>query len=332
MRKFSLVGRRQLSFAADAPMPEPADDEVLVEVKACTVCGRSDLAYYHYYDLREHCAQGCFGHEIAGVIVEVGRGVRAYRPGERVFIRTPRTTGYAEFAAAREIALGRLPESVPFEQGAILQLLPLAVHATRGVALGDRVLIVGQGPVGLMALQIARLRGAARVVVADLDPWRLAAARRLGADETIVVQAGAEPKLDEAVGGIDVAIDAVGTPRTLNSCVDVVRQNGLVVMLGTHHIDTHVTFDLIQWERKGLRVHTSAEPTDEVRRQAMRQAERLVQAGKIEVASLLTHRMRLEELPIAIEHLSQSAVLKPDDAVPLSVGPPPRTLKVAICT
>lgn len=331
MRQFKLVARQKLEFRSDAEIPEPGDDEVIVQVAACTICGRSDLTYYHYLGRRDHCAKGCFGHEIAGKVVDVGRHVSARWVGQRVFIRTPRTTGYAEYAAAREIALGSLPAAIPFEQGAILQLLPLAINATRGVSLGDRVVIIGQGPVGLMALQVARIRGASRIVVADLDKWRLKRSAELGADETIHVSADDLTSLGDAVADVDVAIDAVGTPTTANACVDLVRHHGLVVFLGTHHIDTRVTFDLVQWEHKGLRVHSSAEATDEERRAAMRQAQRLVDAGRIRLPQMLTHVMPLEDLPKAIELLSRSSILKPEGTPLQAYGPPPETLKIAIC-
>jgi L-iditol 2-dehydrogenase len=331
MRQFKLVGRRELEFHLDARIPEPAEDEVLVQVGACTICGRSDLTYYHYLGQRDHCAKGCFGHEIAGTVVEVGRHVSARWVDQRVFIRAPRTTGYAEYAAAREIALGVLPAEVPFEQGAILQLLPLAINATRGVRLGDRVLIIGQGPVGLMALQVARIRGASRIVVADLDSWRLKRAAALGADDTIHVSAQEMTALKDAIVDIDVAIDAVGTPVTVNACIDLVCHHGLVVLLGTHHVDTHVTFDLVNWEHKGLRVHSSAEATDEERRAAMRQAQRLVDAGRIRLPEMLTHVMPLEDLPKAIENLSRSPILQPEGMQSPFSGPPTETLKVAIC-
>jgi L-iditol 2-dehydrogenase len=331
MRQFKLVARRELEFHSDARIPEPAEDEVLVQVKACTICGRSDLTYYHYLGQRDHCAKGCFGHEIAGMVVDVGRHVSARWIGQRVFVRTPRTTGYAEYAAAREIALGSLPAQIPFEQGAILQLLPLAVNATRGIKLGDRVTIIGQGPVGLMALQVARIRGASRIVVADLDSWRLKCSAALGADETIHVRAQEMTSLNDAVSDIDVAIDAVGTPTTVNTCIKLVRHHGLVVLLGTHHIDTHVTFDLVQWEHKGLRIHSSAEATDEERRAAMLQAQRLVDAGRIRLPEMLTHVMPLEDLPKAIEIVSQNSILEPEGTRSLFSGPPPETLKVAIC-
>jgi L-iditol 2-dehydrogenase len=355
LRRYELVDRRRVELRTGIAVPRPGPGEVLVRVGACTLCGRSDLVYYHWLGLRAHCAQGCFGHEIAGTVEEVGPGVRRVAPGDRVFVRTPLSSGYADFALARELAVGHLPEDIPFEQGAILQLLPLAVHATRGVGLGDRVLIVGQGPVGLMALQLAKLRGAAAVTVVDLDPWRLERAAQLGADRTLAAPPGAtERELAEllaaggpgvrgssggssgpggsvAGGGFDVAIEAVGTPATARGCVDAVRVNGLVVFLGTHHVDTSVSFDMVQWEKKGLRVHTAAEATDEARAAAMAVAERLAAHGRIRLAELHTHTYPLTELPRALEQLSQSPLLHPADAPGPYAGPPPRTLKIAVC-
>lgn len=333
MRRYELVGRREVRLRTDVPVPEPGPGQVLVRVGANTLCNRSDLAYYHWWGLREHCATGCFGHEIAGTVHRVGAGVDDLAPGERVFVRTPLTSGLADYALARRVAIGRLPDDVPFDRGAVLQLLPLAVHATRGVGLGDRVLIVGQGPVGLMALQVAKLRGAVPVVVADLDPWRLRRSTRLGADRTVVVDgtgASLRERCTAAGGPFDVAIEAVGTPITANACVDLVRPNGLVVFLGTHHVDTRVTVDLVTWERKGLRVHTAAEATDVERAAAMAVAERLVAADRIDTAELLTRTVGLEELPEALEQLSANRTLAPEGAEE-HAGPPPRVLKIAVC-
>lgn len=332
MRRYELAGRREIRLVADVPVPEPAPGQVLVRVRACTVCNRSDLAYFHYHGLREHCATGCFGHEISGVVERVGTGVTRVRPGDRVFVRTPLTTGYAEFALAREVSVGHLPDHIDFAHGAILQLLPLAVHATRGVALGDRVAIIGQGPVGLMALQMTRMRGAARITVADLDPWRLERSAALGADA--VHHVDGEAKSLAALGAdFDVAIDAVGSPTTLNACVGLVRQNGLVVMLGTHHVDTHVTVDLVAWERKGLRVHSSAEATDVARAEALAVAERIAaeRTERLHLDRLLTRTLTLEELPVAMDVLSHSRVLHPDGMPAPERGTPSQTLKIAVC-
>jgi 2-desacetyl-2-hydroxyethyl bacteriochlorophyllide A dehydrogenase len=329
MLQYKLVGQRDLVLDSDAEKPVPGAGEVLVQVGANSICNRSDLAYFHYYGLRDHCATGCFGHEIAGRVEAVGPGVRTIRPGQRVFVRTPLTSGFAEYALAREIAVGHLPDDVRYQHGSILQLLPLAVHATRGIALGDRVAIIGQGPVGLMALQVAALRGASEIVVFDLDEWRLERSAGLGAHRCVRTRPGGDPAagLDNE---FDVAVEAVGTPATANACVRLVRQNGLVVFLGTHHVDTHVTFDLVEWEKKGVRVHTAAEPTDLARVDAMRTAQRLVDHGRIRLSELLTHTMALTELPAAIALLSASRTLAPEGEE-IHPGPPREVLKIAIC-
>ncbi len=328
MRRWDLVGRQQIEFRNDLPPPEATGDNVLVKVKACTICGRSDLVYYHYLHLRDHCESGCFGHEIAGVVEAIGSRVTRVQPGQRVFLRTPLTTGYADYALAREIAVGHLPPQIPFEQGAILQLLPLCVYATRGVQLGDRVLIVGQGPVGLMALQTARLRGAAFIATTDLDLWRRQRSMALGADQSIPAELSGNLA---DLGPFDVAIEAVGTPATARFCVDSVRQNGTVVFLGTHHVDTKVTFDLVQWEKKGLRVQMAAEPTDAARVATLETAQSLIDNQRIQLEPLLTETIPLPELPAAIERLSRSPLLyAAGEPCPYEV-PPERTLKLAIC-
>jgi threonine dehydrogenase-like Zn-dependent dehydrogenase len=328
MRRYELIGRKTLRLAQDVPVPRPSPSQVLVKVGAATICNRSDLVYYHYLGERDHCAVGVFGHEVSGTVVAVGDSVTRTAPGRRVFLRTPLTGGFADYALAREVAVGALPDAVSFEAGAVLQLLPLAVHATRGVRLGDRVAILGQGPVGLMALQVAALRGASEIVVADLDRWRLDRAATLGADRTVAVDPAAHGAYDELGGEFDVAVDAVGTPATANACVSLVRHNGLVVFLGTHHVDTKVTFDLIAWEKKGLRLHTAAEATDAERVAAMTAAERLIR--RVETAALVSDVYPLDQLPAAIARLSSSSVLVPAGQPSPFPGPPPRTLKLAI--
>ena len=332
MRGFQLIDRRQLIYREDIPKPVAKENNIVVKVKGCTICGRSDLVYYHYLGLRDHCSQGVFGHEISGIVEEVGPLVSRCSPGDRVFIRAPLQTGYAEYSLAREVCVGHLPESIPFEQGSILQLLPLAVHATRGVSLGDNVLIVGQGPVGLMALQVARLRGASSITVLDLDAWRLEVSKLLQADRTITVtRETLREQLADMSGSFDVAIDAVGTPLVVNTCAQILRQQGLLVMLGSHHIDTHVVVDLVLWEKKGLRIHTSAEPTDAARRECMRVAQSLVDNQRIQLKPLLTHIYPLNELPTAIEKLSHNSVLYAEKEDAPVEGPPFQTLKVSIC-
>src|SRR5262245_65789526 len=135
MRRYELVARRTIVLNPAAPVPEPEPEQVLVHVAACTICNRSDLVYFHYFGEFEDATTGCFGHEIAGRVAAVGAGVTRVEPVQRVFVRPPLSSGFADYALAREVCVGRLPDDVPLEQASILQLLPLAIHATRGVRL-----------------------------------------------------------------------------------------------------------------------------------------------------------------------------------------------------
>jgi threonine dehydrogenase-like Zn-dependent dehydrogenase len=328
MRRYELVGRRLVRLVEDAPIPLPGPLDVQIAVRSCTVCNRSDLIYYHYLGLREHCSTGIFGHEVAGIVTAVGPGVICTSVGQRVFLRTPLTSGFADYVTAREVCVGQLPAAMPFEQGSILQLLPLAVHATRGVTLGDRVLIVGQGPVGLMTLQVVRLRGVVSVEVADLDDWRLEVSTRLGADRVSRGTDAVEPSRDLR-GPFDVAIDAVGTAATAHACMALVRPGGLVVLLGTHHVDTQVSVDLVDWERRGLRLLLPAVTDYFVRRWSMSVAHRFAHAGRIQVAPLLTQTYPLNRLQEALDRLGDSSLLLPQGQARRD-GPPREVLKIAI--
>jgi L-iditol 2-dehydrogenase len=330
MQQMLLADTEKLAFITDAPIPQIGFDDVLIRVGACSVCNRSDLIYYTYLNIFEHCSARGFGHEVAGTIEAVGAGVTDWVPGDRVFARSLLSSGYAEFAAAKASRLGRLPDHIHFDVGASLQLAPLVANATRKIGLGDRVFIAGQGPVGLFATQFARLRGASAIIVSDLDPWRLEIAGQLGATETRVATVGGEAvaRLDDA---IDVFIDAVGRPSTVALGVASVRAGGTIMLLGTHHVEHVIPVDMIALERKAADLISSRERTIDEERNALRTVERLVAADRLMLRPLLTHRFALPQLQEAIDILALSSLLSPESPVSNASMPPPNTLKIAIC-
>lgn len=334
MRRWSIEKSGKIIFDKNYPEPEPGRDQLLIKVKACTVCGRSDLIYYYYYNQLDHCREGIFGHEISGIVTKCGESVRKFKVGDRVFVRTIASTGYADYAIADETASGHLPDDISFEQGAALQLLPLAVHSTRGVNLGDKVLIIGQGPVGLMTLQAVKLRGASYILAVDLDSWRLSVSTQLGATATLQGDAGnlIAEIMNVMPEGFDVAIDAVGIAKSVNICTQSLRKNGLLVLIGTHHVDAVVPIDMIQWEKKRLQIHTAAESNDAARSEAIRVSEHLIRYGKIKLEELISHTYSLEDLPFAIEKLSDNVLLQKNSVAPRPTAEltPRETLKIAI--
>jgi len=144
MRSWQLIGKESIRIE-ELPIPEPGVREVLVRVQACGICSHSDLCYFLYCGERPGCSpRKPFGHEMSGYIQKVGAGVRRWAAGDRVFARTvQKTSGLSEFCIVAEKHLGKLPERFTYIQGAALQQLPIAVHATRMCGPGDTVAILG---------------------------------------------------------------------------------------------------------------------------------------------------------------------------------------------
>jgi threonine dehydrogenase-like Zn-dependent dehydrogenase len=332
MRAWQLVGEKQIELQ-ELPQPVPGPGEVLVKVMACSICSRTDLVYYTYCGIKPHCHPGHFGHEVSGIIAEIGPGVTGHEVGERVFLRGPGAPGgLSEYCLTVPLSIGRLPDHMSFIEGAPAQQVPIAVSATRTLQLGDNIAIFGAGSAGLQILQVARLRGAARVVMADLYEPRLEIAKQLGADVCLRAD---EVDVVAAIrelfpGGPDICYDAVGIPSVVQQCVDAVRNEGVVCIFGTHHVEERVTFNLVQWEYKAITAHMANEGSTHTRQEAMRMSERLLANRLIETRPYITHLFPMAELPRAIELLSVSPILYPEGD-PRGQGMPAKeALKVVV--
>jgi L-iditol 2-dehydrogenase len=249
----------------DVPVVEPSDDEVLVEVRACGICG-SDV---HGMDgsTGRRRPPLVMGHEATGVIAKLGAGVSGWAEGERITFDSTVSCGrcqfclqdqvnlcddrrvlgvsceeyrrdgaFAEYIAVPARILFRLPDGVSFERAAMLEPLSVAVHAVRrtGVLPGDIAVVVGTGMVGLLVVQALRAHGCERVIGVDIDPGRLALAEQFGA-ETICGDAEAvAPAVFERTGGVgaDLAIEVVGMSASIQTAIASVRKGGRVGLVG----------------------------------------------------------------------------------------------------
>jgi D-arabinose 1-dehydrogenase-like Zn-dependent alcohol dehydrogenase len=266
MRASVLCAIGQPLAMRDMPIPEPGPGEVLVQTKACGICG-TDL----------HMVEGwgytpalpfIMGHEPAGIVADVGAGVQQFKPGERVvpnifyscgvclYCRTNRETqctnlggilgvlnhhgGYGEYFTIPERQLFRLPDTVGFEEGSVVaDAVVTANHAVkRGrVAQGETVLVISTGGCASAAIQIAKAYGA-RVITAVLNDAKAARARELGADDVVNMSELGKADLGSAVkdltGGLGVqcVIDAVGSEQTLRDSVNALCRGGRLVILG----------------------------------------------------------------------------------------------------
>lgn len=242
----------------DIERPTPGLGEALVRVRSCGICG-SDLHFYHG-GLPPPAV--CPGHEISGEVADVGGEVADLRPGDRVAVeplvvcgRCPFCRvgdyqlcthlgivgnmvdgGFASFIRMPASALFRLPAAVDFEVGALTEPLAVSVHGVRlaGTRMGDRVLVLGAGTIGLMAVAAARAAGATEVWVTARYPQQAAAARVLGATRVFEGAAGAV-ELGAAADEhpIDAVIETVGgAADTLNDALGLVRRGGTICVLG----------------------------------------------------------------------------------------------------
>ncbi len=265
MKALTLIGSSQFTFG-DAPEPQMAEDEVLVRVVACGICG-SDV---HGMDgsTGRRIPPVIMGHEAAGVVVRAGAKAGAWEPGERVTFDSTLYCGACEYCADGQVNLCRnrrilgvscgdyrqhgafaeyvsvpgrvvcrLPEKVSFEQAVFVEPAAVALHAVRRSQARPRKsgLVVGAGIIGLLTVQALKAAGCAKVYASDLSEQRLAVARELGADEVFPAKAGGlrEAMLERTGGeGVDVVMECVGIAATVQSAIDCVRKGGSVGLVG----------------------------------------------------------------------------------------------------
>jgi L-iditol 2-dehydrogenase len=247
MKALVLKEYRRL-VVEDFAVPRPEPDEVLVRVRACGICGSG----VHGMDgsSGRRIPPIIMGHEAAGEIAEVGSAVTNWKSGDRVtfdstvycgncwFCRQGRINlcenrrvlgvscgeyrrhgAFAEYVAVPQRILYRLPETLAFEQAAMVEAVSVAVHAVKRTPLaGEAVVhVVGAGMIGLLVIQALRAAGCRQIVAVDLDDSRLAVAAKLGATHTFCA---------------DEAFEVVGLPQTVKVAIDSVRKGGSVTLIG----------------------------------------------------------------------------------------------------
>lgn len=316
MKALRLHGVQDLRLH-DEPVPDPKAGEVLVQVKAVGICG-SDLHWFAEEGIGDARLEKplVLGHEFAGVIASgPHRGVRvAVDPCitcgkcEYCLQGNPNLCvahtfaghgltdgGLRQFLAWPEEFLFPIPDRLSDEDGAMLEPLGVAIHTIDlgHLRTGMIVGIMGCGPIGLLAIQLARLSGAVQVVATDKLPHRLEAARRMGAD--LVLQA--EPNGQESAAilaatkgrGVDVAFEIAGENEAVDTAVAIAKPGGCVVLAGIPAED-RTCFTASVARRKGLTLRL-------VRRMKLTypRAISLVEKGLVDVRSIVTTCLPLEE-------------------------------------
>lgn len=314
------------------PTPEPAAGEVLLRVGACGVCGS---------DIPRIFVKGTYrfptipGHELAGAVERVGAGVDPALVGKAaaVFPLIPCRAcalcevgeyaqcadynylgsrcdgGFAEYVRVPTWNLLLLPEGVSIEEAAMTEPAAVAVHALRqaGIDIGDAVLIMGAGPIGLMLAMWARAWGAGKILLADIDDKKLAFARGLGFDDTCNVR---ETELTSWVSditgaGADLTVEASGSSAAFEQCMLAARVFGRVVLMGNPEGDMRLS-QQAYWAilRKQLKVFgTWNSCYSNLPRNEWKLALDFMASGKLSLMPLITQRVGLNGLLDAMKHM-----------------------------
>lgn len=306
----------------DVPVPEPGPREVLVEVRAVGVCG-SDVHYYEHGRIGPHVVREplILGHESGGVIVQQGPGATRHQIGQRValepgvpcgacqqcrtgrynlcaevrFFATPPVHGaFANYVTIHQDFAFPLPDSVSDDAGALIEPLSVGIWACRKARLqgGERVLVTGAGPIGLLAMQAALALGATQVTVTDVNPHRLELARRTGAARTVDLR---EQPLGDAGVEADVLLECSGHPAALADGIRSLRPAGVAVAVGMGPGE-EATIPLALLQNRELTLtgtfrYANIYPT----------AIGLVAAGRVDVEAIVTGHYPLEEAEKALQ-------------------------------
>ena len=318
----------KISFET-VPIPLPSDRQVLIKIKRIGICG-SDIHVYHgshpytSYPITQ-------GHEVAGEIIKIGKNVSGFAVGDKVIIEPQvfcgschpcthgkynlceslkvmgfQTTGCAsEYFAVDFSKVTKLPPSISFDEGALMEPLAVTIHAAKRFSdlLGSNVTILGCGPIGLLLMQSVKALGAAKVMVTDISDYRLNLAKKLGADYAFNTKIqDFSSCLLEAFGNdkADVIYDCAGSDITMNQAIQSARKGSTIILVAV--FGKMATVDLAKLNDSELDLNTSMM----YRHEDFLEAIRLVEERKINLSALISKHFSFRDYLSAYQYIENN--------------------------
>jgi (R,R)-butanediol dehydrogenase / meso-butanediol dehydrogenase / diacetyl reductase len=339
-----LTGKRKIVID-EVPVPSISEDEVLVQVKYCGICG-GDL--HRYSDWHPTPAGGYLGHEFSGILTAVGKKVQGWKAGERVVVNPMSICGecyacrkghqsqckhdmervigvkdnpgaFANYVKVSlpQMRLYHLPEEVSFEEGALVEPLSVGFHAVKlsDFVVGNDVMVLGAGPIGLSTILALKFGGPGVMIATELRGNRAAVAKKFGADH--VFNPHETPNLKEKVfelthgKGVDIVFDCTGNPEAFLSASGFLRRGGKVMVVGIIEQELPIVpFDLTRDEiqLRGSQVYDYDD---------FRVVIELLRKGIIPAKEMITSKIKLSN----IAKDGMDAILNRDDQIKILVEP-----------
>ena len=320
MKSAVFYGKHDLRVE-EHPMPEVGPHDVLIQVEACGVCGTDVHIYEGDKGAAEVTPPTILGHEFSGVIREVGSEVKKYKAGDRVCIDpncycgacdpcrngvahfcenmmgygTTVNGGFAEYCAVDEREVYLLGENTTFEQGAMAEPVACCLHGIDMCEIqpGQQVVIIGGGMIGLLMLQLAKLAGAAKVALLEPVENKREVGRKLGADVCIdpVKEDVKERLAENGMDWVNVVIECVGRPSTIEQAIEIAGNKAVVMMFGLTKPDEEIAVKPFQVFQKELVLKASY-----INPYTQKRALDLINSGRLDVSSMVYEVCSLDKL------------------------------------
>lgn len=334
MKAAYLLQAMKMEVRDDMPVPELSPGKALIKMEYCGICG-SDVHFYKDGGCGDIKApeQFILGHEVAGTIVAVAEDVTDIRAGDRValepgypcgkcrFCRTghynictevrffadPPTNGaLQEYVVHPADMCFKLPDNVSTEEGALVEPLAVGLYAAQqgGVTLGDEIIILGSGCIGLVTLMAARASGATKIVVVDLFQKRLDVAEQLGATYTInASQEDVSDRITELFDGkgADIVFETAGSIHTVKQTPFFVRRGGTIVLVGMSP-QASIKFNFQQIMMKEIQIKSVFRY-----RNLYSTAISAISSGAIDLKQIISHRFSFDESDLAFNTVVKEA-------------------------
>lgn len=320
MKSAVFYGKHDLRVE-NSPMPKVGSEDILIQVKACGICGTDVHIYEGDKGAAEVTPPTILGHEFSGVIAEVGSNVTKYKVGDRVCIDpncycgkcdfcrngiahyctdmigygTTVNGGFAEYCSVNQRQVYKLGDNTTFEQGAMTEPVACCLHGMDmcNIHPGSNVVVIGGGMIGLLMLQLSKLAGAARVALLEPVESKRVVAKKLGADILIdPINENVEEELKKAgMTWVNTVIECVGKTATIQQAIDIVGNKGTVMMFGLTKPDDTIAVKPFQIFQKEIELKSSF-----INPYTQKRALDLIDSGRLDVSSMVYAVESLENL------------------------------------